>query len=307
MNILVTINDNYMKPLQVMLASLFRHETEPMDVYLIHSSVSKENLDLLDSYILGLGGRFISVFARESMFENAPVTGYFSKEMYYRLLCGELLPETLERVLYLDPDILIRGRLDSFYEMDFQGNAIIGVSDGVMAKRNDGEYGKRKKELRLSADDIYINSGVLLLNLQEMRKPSVKKEIFFQLKENREILRYPDQDIISLVFRKNTGIADAIYNYRAAFYDASDFLEWIFRGQFVEKPRIVHYLGSCKPWHANYIGKYYFEYRSYYRKLESGKERFMFALKRPLACALEFGKGALRVLKRNGKAFISKS
>lgn len=114
MNILVAVNNQYIRPLLVMLDSLFTHETEALDIYLFYSLVSERYLRLLDSYIDKRGGRFIPVLVEDSVFQEAPLKRYFTKEVYYRVLCGRLLPETLERILYLDTDIIIRGSLESF-------------------------------------------------------------------------------------------------------------------------------------------------------------------------------------------------
>ena len=64
--------------------------------------------------------------------------------MYYRILCSELLPQTLERVLYLDPDILIRGSIRNIYTMDFNGKTIMGVPDTYEYIDSEGMR-KRKK------------------------------------------------------------------------------------------------------------------------------------------------------------------
>ena len=45
----------------------------------------------------------------------------YPKEMYFRLLVGQILPEELERVLYIDPDTLIINPLTDLWEMDLQG------------------------------------------------------------------------------------------------------------------------------------------------------------------------------------------
>lgn len=300
MNILVTINDNYMKPLQVMLASLFRQETEPLDVYLIYSSVSSENLELLDSYIAGLGGRFIPVPARKSIFQNAPDSRYFPKEMYYRLLCGELLPETLKRVLYLDPDIMIRGPVRALYETDFQGQVLLGSLDTPIDKKNRIAE-KYKARLGLCENDIYINSGVLLINLPKMRDAFVLEDFLSQAEKRRGILEFPDQDMINVVFKGKIGVIDETYNYRTRFFDTADSLRWIAGGWRKENPTIVHYAGAYKPWNPNYICKYYFEYRKYYKKLQEPKERILFPWKHFVCYIAEMFRSVRRVLLRNIK------
>lgn len=275
MNILVTLNDGYITPLLVMLDTLFRHQTEPVDIYLIYSSVSQKNLDMLTQYIRGRQGRFIPIAVKKDPFEKAPVFFRFPREMYYRLLCGELLPETLDRVLYLDPDIMIRGSLDSLYHMNFQGKTLIGIIDNPY---DVDSHRKHLTALGLCPGDIYINSGVLLFDLDKMRN-SFKPEAFAKEVECRsDILKCPDQDMINIFFRGRIGLADGIYNYPVHFIP-SEFLSWIIGGYRRANPVVVHYAGEAKPWNTDYIEKYYFEYRRYHRRWQTRKERIDFELR----------------------------
>ena len=106
MNIVITVDDNYIRPAHVMLESLFEHNNPDIHIYLLHSNVCDENLKRLAAHIGRLGGRFSDIRVPAELFEGAAVTKYFTKEMYYRLLIPRLLPDE-ERALYLDPDIII--------------------------------------------------------------------------------------------------------------------------------------------------------------------------------------------------------
>ena len=106
MNILVTLNSNYIKPLKVMLKSLFlNNKEEKFSIYLMHSSLTDEELDDLNNYIHIHGNQLKIINIVDSCFENAPILLHYTMDMYYRLLAHKFLPENLERILYLDPDI----------------------------------------------------------------------------------------------------------------------------------------------------------------------------------------------------------
>ncbi len=297
MNILVTVDDHYVRPLRIMLASLFQHEKQPLDIYLMHSNVSQENLDLLASHIRQLGGergRFRSVPVQDSMFQGAPITHYFTKEMYYRVLCGELLPKTLDRVLYLDPDMIIRSSIQHFYDMDFSGKTLIGVSD--MPTFGGEAYG-RKEKCGLSAEDVYVNSGVLLFDMKKMRDEFVLKDFFDHIEQNRDQLEFPDQDMINIFFRGKIGVVSEMYNYSSFYSCMSDFISWILGKKGTIDPVIVHYMGQPKPWEIQYISKYYFEYHRYLKDFQSKRERAFFLLK-PCFVVKELWETGCRVLKR---------
>lgn len=306
MNILVAANNQYIKPLRVLLASLFQHEAGKLDIYLLHSGVSKENLTLLDLDIKKMGGRFWPIPVDEAIFQDAPLLHHFTNEVYYRVLCGEVLPETMERVLYLDADMLVRGSLKDFYNMEFQGKTLIGITDtlGPVYYRN--RHYVRLAALGLTEEDVYVNSGVLLFNLEKMRKSFVLQDFLRQLNEKREILDMVDQDMINVYFKGEIGVVDEMYNYPAIVFSASFLINWIAGGWRRDNPKIVHYMGNPKPWHPNYFGKYYFEYQRYYRRLQSRGEQIGFAWKHVFGYIWEVSKGICRVLIRNGARICRK-
>ena len=109
MNLLLTLDENYLLPCKVMLYSFFANNSGENDVtiYLLHSNISTEKLDELSNYCSTLGAVLKPISVDASLFENAPTNKRYPKEMYYRLLSPLILPQELDRVLYLDPDILI--------------------------------------------------------------------------------------------------------------------------------------------------------------------------------------------------------
>lgn len=276
MNLLVTLNDNYIKPLFIMLESLFANETDPMDIYLLYSDVSSKNRKRLSRYIERQGSRFIPIYVEDDVFQDAPVFRYFTKEMYYRLLCSRLLPETEERVLYLDPDILIRGPIASFYQMDFKGKQIVGVEDYAIKHM----LFKQKEVIGFSKEDTYINSGVILFNLEKMRQCFSLEDFIGLLVQYKDIISYPDQDLINLYFKDDMTVGERIYNFNTGYGSIGGMIAYALglEKESVE-PVIVHYMGKSKPWQVDYYGKYCKEYFTYLKKYLNTKGKILFFFK----------------------------
>lgn len=275
MNILVTINDNYMLPLLIMLESLFKNETEKMTIYLFYSDVSYRNRKRLNTYINKQGSKFVSLYVKEEIFNNAPVLRYFTKEMYYRFLCSSLLPQTVERVLYLDPDILIRSSIYDFYCSDFNGKQLIGIEDYTLNYITPD----KKYAIGLTKDMTYINSGVLLFNLKKMRESFNINDFISILEKNRDKISFPDQDIMNLYFKNDIKLERRIYNYNTGYGSIVNMLKYFFGMKEKDEPVIVHYMGEYKPWHVDYFGKYFFEYYFYLKKHLSWRGKVLFAFK----------------------------
>ena len=179
MNIAVTINDKYFYPLYIMLNTLFaQHRGVAVQVFLIHSRVSKRNRKILAGLCKKNGGKLIEVFVSEDEFSDAPTFSYFSKEMYYRILAAKLLPEDVDRVLYLDPDLIVTDSLLEFYNMPLDNCFFAGARDRLQDVVTNPYW----KVLGFTGKNNYINSGVLLCNLALLRKEQNIQDIFDMLK-----------------------------------------------------------------------------------------------------------------------------
>ncbi|MDD4564641.1 MAG: glycosyltransferase family 8 protein [Eubacteriales bacterium] len=262
MNILVTLNANYIKPLKVMLKSLFmNNENECFDIYLMHTSLKEEELESLNAYIARHGGRLFIVKMDDGCFQDAPVLLHYTKEMYFRLLAYKFLPEGLDRILYLDPDILVLNPVRKLYETEL-GDCLYG------AAYHDKIPVKEINRLRLFPYEIdaYYNSGVLLMNLGQLRAQVDAQEIYRFVEENRMKLIMPDQDILNALYAKQIkSIDEKLYNYDARYYGyykltsngACD-MEYI-----INNTVILHFCGKRKPWGNQYSGKFFSLYKHY--------------------------------------------
>lgn len=270
MNIVITVDDNYIRPALIMLESLFEQNRTPMHIYLLHSNVCAENLSKLTRHVTALGGTFSDIRVDGALFEGAPVNKYFTKEMYYRLLIYRLLPDE-ERALYLDPDIIIRGEIDGLYQMDFEGKMMIAVPDYL----GDSYYPERKKNLGLGEEYRYINSGVILFNIPLMRERFDLNDMFAFLAREGSRYEFPDQDLINVYFKDSIKYAPREYNFTTEYVSVKDFLRYLLSPRYRRSERVViaHYMGKCKPWKPSYYYKYYGIYYSYLKKYLTPEEK----------------------------------
>jgi len=264
MNILVTLNRNYLSPLKVMLKSLFiNNPQQSFTIYLLQSDLSDEDIKDLDTYIEDCGQRLVSIRINSDIFEGAPVFRHYSVEMYYRLAAHLFLPEELDRILYLDPDIIVLNPIYDFYHQDFCDCMYVAAehehSTKVVSSFN---------KLRLKTPNAkgYFNTGVLLMNLELIRKTVRLPDIYSFIEDNKLRLFLPDQDILNALYWDKILPADGfIYNYDARYYELSkrlpvknNTIEWI------EKNTVfLHFCGKDKPWHDDYkgeLGRFYKKY-----------------------------------------------
>ncbi len=176
---------------------------------------------------------------------------------YARLFLGEVMPDFQGKILYLDSDTLVTGDISGFYDADIEGKLCLGIQDVVPE-----EYCMKNG---FSRNYVYINSGIILINLQEWRKCFTNdgiRELSAGL-----VLDMPDQDIINAaLFRAGT----ESYTVPLRYNVLTPYFEWNFeslkiaypktKGRFysrneieeaVKNPAIIHMVDGMngRPWH----------------------------------------------------------
>lgn len=261
-SLLVSMDKNYLPRLRTMLFSLFlNHPGLSCQVYFLHSSVPQESIDLLRKDMSKLGFGLTELHMDDKAFQNAPVTDRYPREMYYRLLAVHLLFPELERVLYLDPDILIINSLDSLWNLNMQGHMFAAASHNAGDELVTGI-----NQIRLDTNSEYFNSGVLLMDLHRCRRDIRAEDIFSFVEKHKDTMILPDQDVLNALY------GDAIYPLDDLLwnYDARKYRYNLVRSSgvatgtwVIDHTSVLHFCGSAKPWKENYPYRFGILYRHY--------------------------------------------
>lgn len=291
MNILYASNDGFARHLGTSMCSLFdkNREAESITVYVLSLGLSEENCGKLQSIaekydrkleILELGN------IRERFHFDVDTGGYDISIMG-RLFMGEMLPETVKRVLYLDCDTVIVRPLKKLWNEDL-GETVLGA---VMEPTI---YDAVKKSIGLSERDGYYNSGMLLVNLERWRDEHVQEKLMTFLEQKGGSLFASDQDLLNgaLCGQIHTLMPEWNFfpNYRYFSYrtlvDHAPSYRAVSREAFLlakKHPAIIHYMGDERPWIRGNRNHYRLAYERYLAKTpwagtpkETGKELYMF-------------------------------
>lgn len=275
MNILVTLDRNYLPPLKVMLTSMFlSNPGEQFDIWLASDDLTPESLTDTSCLCARFGSALHLIPIKADCFEHAPTLRYYSKAMYYRLLAAELLPEDMDTILYLDPDILVIGALRPLYDLELGDNLYAAaIHRGLV------DLSTPVNKLRLSTYETegYFNSGVLLMNLPRIREVVSPQAIFDYVEKNRQLLLLPDQDILNGLYGERIlPVSEHIWNYDARKYNEYKLasqcdmdMDWVMR-----RTAILHFCGKRKPWHKAYFGRFSALYKHYMQQAKRyGEQR----------------------------------
>ena len=253
MNILIAINEKYIEPAKTMLYSLACQQDEELSVYLLQSSISPKKLEDLHRFVnKKCHGKLNVVCIDRSLFANVPKCKWLSEETYYRLVSFGLLPKSMERVLWLDADMIIKGDVTELYTQDFEGNYAVVCAEDTK---------KNHLRLGLSEDHRYFNAGVILYNLNAIREHLVVQDVFDCIEEHRDHLDLMDQDVLNVLFENKVKDVDAAtYNNETFGFNVLGKEKMT---ELRDRARIIHYIGSMKPWNykgANWADKYWWRY-----------------------------------------------
>ena len=178
---------------------------------------------------------FYQLVSTEGMTFVVP-DGHITQAMYYRYLFAELLPHSIERIIYLDSDIICQGDILPIWQSDLQGRVLGAVRD----------WGEEKSCTRIGlTSGRYFNSGVLLMDLVKWRESNLTGRLFQWLREvgDTKIL-WGDQDALNAVIDGEFAELPHEYN-RIVINDT------VLRA--TDQDLIVHYIDYVKPWHIYYV------------------------------------------------------
>ena len=247
MNILVTLDRNYLPPLRVMLGSLLRNDPgETFEIYAIGDGLLPEDWTALEELCAGRG-HIHPLEVPADLFADAPVARYWTRAMYYRLLAAELLPRSLD----LEGDLMAAAT---------HTGLLAGITDPVNRLR-----------LENYEAEAYYNSGVLVMDLSAMRREVRPGDIFDYAREHADILLLPDQDVLNGLYGGQIlGVDDSLWNYDARRFDRYLLLsqgerdmDWV-----MDHTAILHFCGKRKPWNHSYQGRFSALYKHYQRLVE---------------------------------------
>lgn len=246
MNVAVAVNRSYMKYLYVMLTSLLENNSDQeICIYVMSADLTEEQEAILQSLAEQYRQSIFFLHISEEMFsQELPVSNFITIESYFRLALPELLPKEQERVLYLDVDIIVNQPIGEFYHMDFEGKTFCACRDVGDITVENIKTSPLFADLRERPDFVYFNSGVLLMDLQKLRKETSFSHIMEQAMRVKEYLKFHDQDLLNYLYYGDVRLVDEErYNlFARTAYNAGYTCE-----QVKSRTAILHYAGP-KPW-----------------------------------------------------------
>ena len=287
----------YLQHCAVAIASILIHFKKDRRIcfHIIHSDLLPEDHERLLEMrnIRTFELEFISVNRDDYLkWADGQDMRWLSVGAYYRFAIPEKAPQSISRVLYLDSDIVVDGDLSELWKIDLSG-----CYGGVVE-----EFGNKDKPKVLGLqNNRYFNSGVIMMNLDEIRRSPFLAEAYVYWQKNRQHVTCQDQDVLNGIWSGKVKYMDPRFNaVRYNFIKRKKLKTWGFPK--IINPVIIHYTGIDKPWKVfceNSQWKKYFAYLKYTPFAMTQAQYNWFLAKRFLAsiCYIKRNVGAKKRLK----------
>ena len=247
-HIAFNIDSNYMQHCAVTLVSIFENnKEEDISIHIIAQNLSETNKEVL---------RQLTERYHNSVFFYEPdmklLEGFFIRKFskrisiatYYRCILSRILPDSIDKLIYLDCDIVILGSIRPLWDISLAGIGVAAVED--MGCREPARY----EILQYPMEYSYFNAGVLLINLSYWREHDIAQACIDYFHKYPERILYNDQDLLNSILYKDKKLIDIKWNVQDAFYRSASHI--IREGNKKEidallHPVILHYTNR-KPW-----------------------------------------------------------
>lgn len=170
---------------------------------------------------------------------------------YARLQFPYVLENSIEKLLYLDGDMIVIGNLEELWNTNINNYYCLAVpdlfADDIVTHNRIGVY-----------DKPYVNSGMLVMNLRKWRNEKITEKCIEFIKGYPKDNPFHDQDAINGVLGENIGLIHPKYNFITSllFRDRKKLSmhkkRWHALDEAQNNPVVIHYAAPIKPWHKEF-------------------------------------------------------
>lgn len=267
-HVVLAADENYVQHMGITILSLlYTIETNNfVAIYVIDDNLSTESRSILRNIVGGYNASISFLYVNNNIVKNLVVRHHLSRTAYYRLAIADILPVEIDKILYLDCDIIVRHDIAELWDIDISKYYAAAVADlGISG------FDKKlhiRKNLGIPIDHPYFNSGVMLLNIRKWREERIGERVIQFIYNNPDKIVFCDQDGLNAVLWNNWLPLDVKWNTQSClfrmYYKRKErrtlSLDKI---DAIKDPHIVHFTEGTKPWHCICAIPYANEYKKY--------------------------------------------
>ena len=258
--IFFAVDDGYVPFLAITLQSMTENASKKYyySIKILYTNISEVNKKKIKKYEAeNIKIEFVDLnYYIDEIKDDLYTRDYYDKTTYFRLFVPNLYPQ-YDKAIYLDCDTIIKGDISELYNIELENNLVGAVPDqSVRVIEQFQEY--VEKVVGLSTYKKYFNAGVLVMNLDELRKIDFQGKFLYLLKTIKFAVAQ-DQDYLNRICKGRVKIIDDVWDVMPINQ------ENIPEGEI----KIIHYNLFYKPWHFNNV-----QYQEYFWKYAKKTEYY---------------------------------
>jgi lipopolysaccharide biosynthesis glycosyltransferase len=188
---------------------------------------------------------------------DLPTWGRMPLTTYQKLTMDEWVPNDVDRVLWLDCDILALGDLAPLWRKPLEGKLLLAVQDQRVPLVSSRFGVAAWRELGLDPNAMHFNAGVLLIDLAQWRTCETRRRSLAYIRTYAPRIYFWDQEALNAVTAGHWGELDPCWNWHPSLAGLLP------RDQCPAVPQILHFSGNLKPWKVKGGGPHRDIYDSY--------------------------------------------
>lgn len=251
-NVVVAADGTFCRQLAVTILGISRHAGGvPHRIFVFHDGYDaalRRQVELSASD----GVEIEWLEATSAELDTAILPESLPRASLFRLRITELLPDDIDRLIFLDTDVVVRGPLVELWETDLDG-ALLGAVRDAMYPWAASPQCLEWRELGVAPNTPYFNSGVMLIPLAHWRARGVGSRALELL--GRHVFRYGDQCALNAVAAGDWRVLPPHWNLQSGHLP-QDSLGWIVETsedmeRALSQPTVVHFtrfFAQRKPW-----------------------------------------------------------
>ncbi len=268
--IFYAVDDGYVPFLAVSIHSLIENSSKEYyyAIKILYTNICEENKKKILKYEReNVKIEFVDLnYYIEEIKDKLFTRDYYTKTTYFRLFIPNIYPQ-YDKVIYLDSDTVLLGDISKLYHQDMGSNLVAVVPNDII--QNEEVFQEYVEKVVGIADyRKYFNAGILVMNLDELRKFKFQEK-FLYLLETIKFAVVQDQDYLNRLCKGRTKILNTGWNRMPVPNNKTK----------VEKLNIIHYNLNYKPWHYDGIlyEEYFWQYAEkteYYEEIKNIKANY---------------------------------
>lgn len=243
--IFLASDKNYAPLVATTMASILDHTHSFVDFYILDSGITlkqKQKINLLFSKFKNFSIEYLIIDSNK-YFANAKVRSYYTQAMYNRFLIPLLKPE-LKKAIYSDVDVIFNDDIQKFFDIPMQGYGLAAPIEELLPPlQGSDNHFFRKNLFGIPQTHTYFQSGNLLIDCEYWRQNKIMEKLFDVMQKYADKVKYPDLDVLNIVFANNYKKLDYHYSYCTNRLDV----------HLEQKPFLYHYASANKPWNCGSV------------------------------------------------------